>query len=243
MRALLDALEFPAGDRDRAVCARARARRAGRASSSRRADALAARAALPRRRAARGRRAGGRARGARAGARDAPSAARAGWQSCATCACEITGDDLLAAGMPRGPGDRPAPASARCARKLDGELADGREAELRAALEDCEPRLSVPIASAELRVRAARRRPRAVHRPRADGNLSTLRGDGARAGRCAPRASVRAARPALAVRGPQVHGTVVQRVRARRGDAAGEPLGDRGRRPRDRAAGRRRDGA
>jgi len=46
----------------------------------------------------------------------------------------ITGEDLLAAGIPAGPqvGRRLAIALAR---KLDGELADGREAELRAALE------------------------------------------------------------------------------------------------------------
>ena len=46
----------------------------------------------------------------------------------------ITGDDLLAAGVPAGPqiGTRLA---AALARKLDGELADGREAELNAALE------------------------------------------------------------------------------------------------------------
>jgi tRNA nucleotidyltransferase (CCA-adding enzyme) len=46
----------------------------------------------------------------------------------------ITGDDLLAAGIPSGPevGRR---LSATLGRRLDGELADGREAELRAALE------------------------------------------------------------------------------------------------------------
>jgi tRNA nucleotidyltransferase (CCA-adding enzyme) len=48
---------------------------------------------------------------------------------------EIGGDDLLAAGVPEGP-----EVGRRLARtldlKLDGELAGGREAELRAALED-----------------------------------------------------------------------------------------------------------
>jgi tRNA nucleotidyltransferase (CCA-adding enzyme) len=46
----------------------------------------------------------------------------------------ITGDDLLLAGVPEGPevGRR---LTAALLRKLDGELADGREAELRAALE------------------------------------------------------------------------------------------------------------
>ncbi len=47
----------------------------------------------------------------------------------------ITGDDLIAAGIPAGPqiGQRLATALAR---KLDGELSDGREAELAAALEE-----------------------------------------------------------------------------------------------------------
>jgi tRNA nucleotidyltransferase (CCA-adding enzyme) len=46
----------------------------------------------------------------------------------------ITGDDLLAAGIPSGPeiGRRLASVLAR---KLDGELSDGRDAELQAALE------------------------------------------------------------------------------------------------------------
>ena len=47
---------------------------------------------------------------------------------------QISGDDLVAAGVAPGPevGRRLA---AALARKLDGELEDGREAELRAALE------------------------------------------------------------------------------------------------------------
>ncbi len=50
---------------------------------------------------------------------------------------EIAGADLLAAGVPTGPeiGER---LSAALARKLDGELQDGRDAELRAALEGSE---------------------------------------------------------------------------------------------------------
>ena len=49
----------------------------------------------------------------------------------------ITGDDLIAAGIPAGPqiGQRLATALAR---KLDGELSDGREAELAAALEEAD---------------------------------------------------------------------------------------------------------
>ena len=49
----------------------------------------------------------------------------------------ITGDDLIAAGIPAGPqiGQRLA---AALARKLDGELSDGREAELSAALEEAD---------------------------------------------------------------------------------------------------------
>jgi tRNA nucleotidyltransferase (CCA-adding enzyme) len=47
---------------------------------------------------------------------------------------QITGDDLLAAGVPAGPeiGQR---LELALRRKLDGELAEGREAELRAAVE------------------------------------------------------------------------------------------------------------
>ncbi len=46
----------------------------------------------------------------------------------------ITGEDLLAAGVPQGPeiGRR---LEAALRERLDGELADGREAELAAALE------------------------------------------------------------------------------------------------------------
>ena len=46
----------------------------------------------------------------------------------------ITGEDLLAAGIPEGP-EIGRKLDATLARKLDGELADGRDAELRAALE------------------------------------------------------------------------------------------------------------
>jgi hypothetical protein len=47
---------------------------------------------------------------------------------------EIDGDDLIAAGIPRGPAVG-AGLGGALRRKLDGELAGGREAELRAALE------------------------------------------------------------------------------------------------------------
>ncbi len=47
---------------------------------------------------------------------------------------EITGADLLAAGLPEGPEIGRRLEAALCA-KLDGELADGREAELAAALQ------------------------------------------------------------------------------------------------------------
>ena len=46
---------------------------------------------------------------------------------------EISGDDLLAAGVPRGPAIGAGLAGA-LDRKLDGELDDGRDAELAAAL-------------------------------------------------------------------------------------------------------------
>lgn len=70
-----------------------------------------------------------------AGARgDAATARRwlAGWRH---VALEVDGRDLLAAGVPQGPeiGRRLARVLAR---RLDGELAPGRDAELRAALED-----------------------------------------------------------------------------------------------------------
>ncbi|HKQ17048.1 MAG TPA: hypothetical protein VJS87_00790, partial [Solirubrobacterales bacterium] len=47
---------------------------------------------------------------------------------------EIDGDDLLAAGIPRGPAVG-AGLAAALERKLDGEIDGGREAELAAALE------------------------------------------------------------------------------------------------------------
>jgi tRNA nucleotidyltransferase (CCA-adding enzyme) len=47
---------------------------------------------------------------------------------------EINGEDLIAAGVPAGP-EIGSALSAALARRLDGELEDGREAELRAALE------------------------------------------------------------------------------------------------------------
>ena len=58
----------------------------------------------------------------------------AGWESCGTCVLQINGDDLIEAGVPQGPeiGRR---LRAVLERRLDGELAEGREAELRAALE------------------------------------------------------------------------------------------------------------
>ena len=61
-------------------------------------------------------------------------AATAWFQELRDVRLQITGDDLIAAGVPSGPeiGRRLARALAR---KLDGELEDGRDAELRAALE------------------------------------------------------------------------------------------------------------
>ncbi len=68
-----------------------------------------------------------------AGARGAPRAARRWLQELRHVALAITGDDLVAAGVAQGPqvGRR---LQATLDRRLDGELAGGRDAELRAAL-------------------------------------------------------------------------------------------------------------
>jgi tRNA nucleotidyltransferase (CCA-adding enzyme) len=128
---LLDALEFTAADRERAIRTALAAprivtdlRAAGPASQlhdalvSRTPEAIALAAAL---------------------GSDDPSDATAEaahrWlQTLRHVRLSITGDDLLAAGLPAGPeiGRRLA---AALQRKLDGELDDGHEAELRAALE------------------------------------------------------------------------------------------------------------
>jgi tRNA nucleotidyltransferase (CCA-adding enzyme) len=66
---------------------------------------------------------------------NAASAAREWIETLRHVELRITGDDLLAAGIPTGPeiGRR---LSVALARKLDGELDDGRDAELRAAIEE-----------------------------------------------------------------------------------------------------------
>jgi tRNA nucleotidyltransferase (CCA-adding enzyme) len=132
MLALLDSLEFTAAERDGAVRAaleaprlRAAIQRAEQPSELHRALAREAPEAI-----------------ALAGALDArgdagPTRARAAeWLSrLRHVRLGIGGDDLLAAGVPAGPqiGQRLA---AALALRLDGELAEGREAELRAALGD-----------------------------------------------------------------------------------------------------------
>ncbi len=132
--ALLSELEFPAQQRDRAL----------RAASAR--EAMAERLALARSRSeihgavagadavavalagAWGARAGGSLSRARAGARE--------WlEELGGVGLLISGEDLLAAGVPQGPEIR-LRLQAALARKLDGELdSEGREAELQAALE------------------------------------------------------------------------------------------------------------
>jgi tRNA nucleotidyltransferase (CCA-adding enzyme) len=127
LRVLLDRLEFPAGDRDR-VLAAARAvpelvselPHADRPSAIRAAlrDAPVEAVVLA---------------GALGPAPAADAAAR--WLGeLRHVGLEITGHDLLAAGMPPGPAVGRA-LEAAIARRLDGELAPGREAELAAALE------------------------------------------------------------------------------------------------------------
>ncbi len=69
-----------------------------------------------------------------AGALGCEEPARRWLQDTRHIALEITGDDLLAAGIPQGPeiGQR---LEAVLKLRLDGELAGGREAEVHAALE------------------------------------------------------------------------------------------------------------
>jgi tRNA nucleotidyltransferase (CCA-adding enzyme) len=124
--ALLDRLEFPAADRDRVVAAAAAVPRlidelpaATRPSRLRAAALRAPMEGI-----------------ALAGAVSEPVAAPARrWlDNVRHVRLEITGDDLLAAGIRPGPaiGSR---LEAALGRRLDGELDDGREAELAAALE------------------------------------------------------------------------------------------------------------
>jgi len=118
LRAWLDELAFPAGDRD-AVVAAADVAPLRDARPSELADLLAR---LPVEAVA------------LAGARGDAQAARRWLDELRHVRLEVTGDDLRKAGLPEGPelGRRLA---RTLARKLDGELPGGREAELAAALE------------------------------------------------------------------------------------------------------------
>lgn len=122
--ALFDRLNFPAGDRDRVVAATvALPRLIDELPAAERPSVLRA-AAM-----------GVPPEGvALAGALGAQEPARRWLEQTRGVKLAITGEDLLAAGVPEGPeiGHR---LEATLRRKLDGELADGREAELRAALE------------------------------------------------------------------------------------------------------------
>ncbi len=127
LRAFLDRLEFPAGDRDRILGAA----RAGARLSHELGVALV----------------GSRLRAvvgnappegvALAGAQGDADTARSWLKDIRHVRLQIDGDDLIAAGVPEGPeiGHR---LEATLRRKLDGELADGREAELAAALDEAE---------------------------------------------------------------------------------------------------------
>jgi tRNA nucleotidyltransferase (CCA-adding enzyme) len=127
--AILDELEFTAADRERAMRSALAApslltmTRATRPSELREAlrahtpEAIALAGAL--------------------GGEDSPSAAAAArewFERVRGVRLEINGEDLIAAGVPAGPEIGRGLAVA-LARKLDGELEDGREAELRAALD------------------------------------------------------------------------------------------------------------
>ena len=131
---LLDGLEFPAAERDRAAAAAlsapalvgemgqaARPSRLHAALAGQGLETVALAGAL------------GSDPAIDDGA-DAADAARRWLDSLRHVRLTITGEDLLAAGIPQGPqiGQRLAHALAR---RLDGELENGRDAELRAALE------------------------------------------------------------------------------------------------------------
>lgn len=127
VRALLDRLEFPAGERDRVVASVAtmpelgeRITQAGTPS-----ELHVALASVPAEAVA--------LAGASAGGVTSANARR--WLGeLSRMRLQITGDDLIGAGIPAGPeiGRR---LDAALRKRLDGEIADGREAELRAALE------------------------------------------------------------------------------------------------------------
>jgi tRNA nucleotidyltransferase (CCA-adding enzyme) len=131
--ALLDDLEFPAAERDlvlqAATCADAVAEGLARAETPSEIGQAAAHVS-PEGIALAG--AWGGLQGVGLG--QAARAAREWLADLHNVSLLITGEDLIAAGIPQGPeiGRRLA---AALARKLDGELADGREAELGAALE------------------------------------------------------------------------------------------------------------
>jgi tRNA nucleotidyltransferase (CCA-adding enzyme) len=124
LRLWLERLEFSAADRDLVVAAVTEVPRL--------LDALPAATSPSRLRAAVGRAPVEAV--ALAGALGASDAARRWLAEVRGVRLQITGDDLLQAGVPGGPeiGRR---LSAALDRRLDGELAPGREAELRAALE------------------------------------------------------------------------------------------------------------
>ncbi|HEY7892725.1 MAG TPA: hypothetical protein VIC05_11010 [Solirubrobacteraceae bacterium] len=126
-RVMLDRLEFPAGDRDRVIaCIAAATRLAARlAATSVPSRLYSLLAGVPLE--------GVALAGATGGSRAAVNARR--WiQELSHVRLQITGDDLIAAGVPVGPeiGRR---LSATLDHRLDGRLAPGREAELRCALE------------------------------------------------------------------------------------------------------------
>jgi tRNA nucleotidyltransferase (CCA-adding enzyme) len=122
--ALLDRWDFPAADRDRVATAAVAVPRL-----------LEELRAAPRRSAIRAAARGVPPEGvALAGALGCEEEARGWLQDIRHVHLEITGDDLLAAGLPEGPeiGRR---LEAVLGLRLEGELAGGREAELRAALD------------------------------------------------------------------------------------------------------------
>jgi len=130
---LLDELEFPAGDRDAALHEAASAPDAAARLASATTPSEIHQAAAPM--SGEGVALAGAWGALRTGSERAEAAARAWLTELSNVALLITGDDLLAAGIPEGPEIRRR-LDAALLRKLDGQLAgDGPGAELSAALE------------------------------------------------------------------------------------------------------------
>jgi tRNA nucleotidyltransferase (CCA-adding enzyme) len=132
-RALFDRLEVGAAERDQAIAGAARVQALARTLSEQPAPSSVCAAAqgAPAETVALAAVIGGRGASRRG---DPQEVARRWFDEWRHMRLEITGDDLIRAGVPRGPeiGER---LRAALDRRLDGELPGGRDAELRAALD------------------------------------------------------------------------------------------------------------